>query len=966
MKKRRKLISVFMILCITISSIWADFSYAEEGDIVKPTIVYNENEVLPDSNIQKIGTYPQTGGNVYLATLPNGAQPKTITWAINEKSKKGIILRGVCCGEPAYKAVKAADKTIGLTDISTSVFSEENYLIDTQFTEASADYDNLGKVDYYACLNSFQLNDNVVIPTENVKGFMCVSVGTLVSTADLVSYVILQIPSETGTETVNKTTLSAIISDATAIRNSEIYYTEDDRYNGTDTSINGFWTDFQTALDSASGIYENPYAKQEEVDAAASDLTSAAVKLIPKANINATALYEELEISNAKDESDYTEITWSDFEPARTTAQAIFAELFDNEGNPTEYNSATVGTAAADVTAAVENLKTAREGLCRVSESQGFSGTVESTRTKVKTLKEMIDRNPLQEEDYTTESWNAYQEALTAAETVPVLTGTAADETTVNNYKAAYATLYQAYYCGFQPVGEITVTLSWIDRITSKAYKGEVTLQGDCSLNTALTQKELVVSHPGDQENIYINGVSLDSRYSNADNRSADGSPHQSLPDLSDIVLHPGDKVSVLWNASPETLQSPTMFGGKAEFWQYEDSLKEASFSQTDGITVEAGSPFILEVKEAQSAFDAGQILVPADEMSLYASDVTDSAVGICPEQNPVITDGEKVTTDADGKATFALYEEGWHLVAAFDMRNDIMGDLVQYPKDAVQTKGTYYSVNSGALVWVHVTEASDPAAVKADLKAKLDEVYEAYPESIFRARDWTTLKTEYDTAAAGIADAVTIGEAYRAQKTGILAIKEIQKNTLNENRQNIATLREKLSRLPDDKALINQSVAGLVDSCIVSYNGLSDYQKTRLSTVEIEKCEMLIAAKEDGLPDAVAYNLSYEIKADTDEAETAIEDMIQYLQDHNTIKWWGQDQDTMSEDLGSAANQAKDDADKLLQFNANIGTQNAKTAEPVVRIALPIDVGQYAYLLVREDSGHCITGTSGAAWDDF
>ena len=125
----------------------------------------------------------------------------------------------------------------------------------------------------------------------------------------------------------------------------------------------------------------------------------------------------------------------------------------------------------------------------------------------------------------------------------------------------------------------------------------------------------------------------------------------------------------------------------------------------------------------------------------------------------------------------------------------------------------------------------------------------------------------------------------------------------------------------------------------------------------------MLIEAKVEGLPDAVAYNLSYEIKADTAEAEAAIGDMIQYLQDHNTIKWWRQNEDSMSEDLGSPANQQKDDVDKLLQFNVNIENKNSTTAEPNLRVQLPIDIGYYSYLHVREDEDHSITGTSGAAW---
>lgn len=760
-----------------------------------------------------------------------------------------------------------------------------------------------------------------------------------------------------GLKSADKTTISAIITDATTISNSGIYYTEDDHYNGIGTSKNGFWTDFQTVLTSASEINADKYAKQEDVDAAASNLTEAAVKLIPKDNINATDLYDELQTSNSKAEAEYTATSWSQFEAARTTAQAIFAKLYDADKKPTEYNSSTTGTAVADVASATMALTAARENLCLASESSGYSSTVNSTKTKIETLKNIINRDFLKEADYTSASWAAYQAALTAADAAPVLTGTSADQTAVNNYKAAYVALYKAYYSGLQPAGKITVGLAWNDRIASKAYRGEVTLSGDYSLAAVLTQKGLTVSHPGGRKYVYINDVYIDNNYGRGDDTSGN---------TPDIVLHPGDRVSILWNTMPETLQSPTIVNdAPAEFWQYKDCLKVPSFAQQDGVAVEAGKPLTLGVNEVLSAFDADRKSVPAEGLSLYVGDIKSSAEGTC-TVTPVAIDGKSVTTNKDGNATVVFYEEGWHLVAAYDMRSDIKGDLVQWPEGADQKAGTYYSANSGTLIWVHVTASSDPAVVKAGLKTKLDTVYGEYPENYFRPEDWSPLKTAYDTAVAGISSAASIGEAYQAQQVAIVAIKKVQNHTTNENTANLEILRGYLDKLPDNKALLSQSVANLVDSSINTYNGLSDYQKTRMTTVEIEKCEMLIQEKAEGLPAAKSYNLSYEIKADTPEATAAIEDMIQYLQDNNTIKDWNQkDPDTgnntQSEDLGSVSNQKKDDADKLLQFDIN-GIKNQNAADPVVQVGLPVDMGKYAYLLVRQDEDHCIT-TTGAAW---
>lgn len=800
-----------------------------------------------------------------------------------------------------------------------------------------------------------------------------------------VDYMVVEVTA-TGAE---KGSLRDLLADVPDPETDTKYYHDVDRYNGNPNDtispsaiIKGFWASLFSVggpLENAKDVEENPASTQDEVDQATIDLTAAIAKLIPTTNINATALYEELQTSNELEEDDYTAVSWPGFEAARTTAQAIFTNLFDDDGNPTEYNSSTEGTAAADVTSATAALTAAREILLLASDSSSYSSTVSSTKTKINTLKEIISRNSLKKSDYTDDSWSDYQEALAAAATAPVLTGTPADTAAVDAYKAAYAALYNAYYCGLQPKEEITIDLTWNDRITSKAYKGEVKLQGDCSLAAALAQKDLNVSHVGYDEHVYINGVYLDSRYSCVVITSLT----KSLPDLSDIILHPGDQVSIIWNNSLSSTMSPTLGETIAQFWQYEDSLKVSGFIQEDGISVEEGKPLNLDTTEVLSAFDGDGASEPAECLTLYVSGPMSSTGGACTVTTAAV-DGESVTTGSDGSAALTLYEEGWYLVGAYDIRGDIKGNIPG-AGDNSPTAGTYYSVKSGALIWVHVTASSDPAAVKADLKDKLDEVYEAYPESYFRnepctyyppewptaeegepkigdLNSWPNLKAAYDKAAAGIAAAETIGEAYQAQQTGIVTIKAIRDDTTNENTQRLAILRDYLSRLPDDSKLITQSIAGLAGDCAKLYDSLSGYQYSRLSQMEIDKCEMVKAAAKE-LPAEQTYNLTYEISADTADVVTAIEDMIQYLQDHNTIKKWGESpKDIQYQDFGLPGNQGKPDSYRLLQFYTASDSNVYKVA-PDTRVLLNIDIGQYSYLLVREDPDHCITGTSGAAW---
>ena len=774
---------------------------------------------------------------------------------------------------------------------------------------------------------------------------------------------------------VDDSALQAIISDAP----TKGYYTSQDRYNGhptdtisTDDVPDSFWENMQSISSEAIGVYNNLSATQSQVDDAASELTAAINKLIPIININATALYEELQLSNLKAEEDYTAATWSDFETARTAAQNILAQLYDADGNPTEYNSSTDGTAAADVVSATEGLTAARENLCLKSVSFRYSSTVNKINEKVNKLIKIINQKPLIKEDYTAASWSAYQAALAAAQEAPTLNGTAADEAAVNHYKAAYAALYDAYYSGLQPSAEqITVALNWIDRIESKAYKGTVELQAGDSIEDMLEQKGLAISHAGYRQHIYLNGVYLD------ESNRAGTEPTKRLPDLSTIILHPGDRISVSWNIMPESTQLPSIGNPEANISQYEDDLKIDAFTQTDGITVEAGQKLTLEVTETRAAFGLARQTVQAEGLSLYSSIQQESRGALCQTAQPVVIDGQAVVTDTEGTAEAAFYEEGWYLVGAYDTRTDIKGNI---PNTAAgdPTKGTYYSVKSGALIWVHVTASSNPSAVKASLKAQLDSVYKEYPESYFRVEplyglkpeeigalnSWTNLKAYYDTAVSAISAAATIGEAYQAQKTGIQEIKNIQEDATNENIKLVADLRECLSRLPEDSALITTSIKSLVDDVVELYGTkLSDYQKTRLTTAEQELCSfvMNLAAQEGGLPAGQGFDLTYEIKADTADAVAAIEDMIGYLQSNNTMKWWGQHESTKARDAWE--NQGNRDAKKLLYFYPNGSDTTIYQANPDTNVVVAFDVGQYAYLLVREDEDHSITGTVGSSW---
>lgn len=69
---------------------------------------------------------------------------------------------------------------------------------------------------------------------------------------------------------------------------------------------------------------------------------------------------------------------------------------------------------------------------------------------------------------------------------------------------------------------------------------------------------------------------------------------------------------------------------------------------------------------------------------------------------------------------------------------------------------------------------------MRADLKATLDKVYNAYPKKIFGDDAWADIEKAYKAAVATLNDlTATTGEAYLAQQTAIRFIQSKQTETV-------------------------------------------------------------------------------------------------------------------------------------------------------------------------------------------
>ena len=682
------------------------------------------------------------------------------------------------------------------------------------------------------------------------------------------------------------TQLDALIKSAP----TDGYYTENDRYNAKTkaTSKKSFWAEYQSALTAAHAANVST-STQAKVDSALKNLQAAMANLIPTTQVNPTTLYETLNRYTGvfyENSTSYTPDTWAAFDAARTAGHALLDGLFDENGNATAANTAEkqseIDAAAAALTKAAENLY--NNGMVTANKK-----TIEQINTFLPDLLALA--NTVKQSDYTAESWAAFAAALTAARNAkaPVLTETKADDAAVAAYKKAYEDLYQQFYYGLTPVGEITVSLTYLD--PEKARQGDgagsragaaqqVTLSGDYSLYAAvdsLKNKPDRIIWP--YAKIFINGVYVTKCYLNQESFDWEG---QGVSQK--LRLHPGDTVVVDLNLDPQSELQPTYGSSSAELWQYIDSIKTSQFVQSNGLEVKAGEPFTLTVQQAKAALGRSRTVEAGANMTLFISDMAETPSDNHPTAKQLTQNEKAVITDADGSASVTLYREGWYLIAAYDLREDEKGNIDNSSDGSCPSyAGKYYSANSGTAIWVHVNTPDDLSAVKNTLQSQLDKAYAAYAENYFRPAVWSELKSAYDTGTAAIKAAATSGSASDAQQTAIETIRRLQNNTTAENKQNLTTFRTELNKLPDDASLLSAGVKSTVDNLIACYEGMSDYQRRQLTGVEQTKYNSIkaFADTHKTFPEDKAFKLTVNVVGDTDEVTAALNDMTKYLREH-------------------------------------------------------------------------------------
>ena len=691
-------------------------------------------------------------------------------------------------------------------------------------------------------------------------------------------YYMLLLEWEKGAELTDeqKKPLTGLLATVTG-ENEQNWYQSGDRYNAKTkaTSEKGFWTDFTAANGpraKAQKVLETA-TKEEQITTAVADLTAAIDNLIPTTQLNPTRLYEA--VKQGKGYTDewfesFTENSVVKYKAKLAEAEEYLNSLFDAEGNPTAEN-------------VPENQKKADNYMSRILVSTEGLGQAQDHQ---KTVNALLKQYPMTVNNgvYTEASWNAFVAARDAAKDYfakyPATEEGYSSTPGTPQYSKLTKNLLQAVY-GLTPLAEqITVTLIYTDdyhlRVPdskktdpagNKSGTQTVTLTsgatiGDLLSKTGYTYRETSDSNDFEgghysQNKLLVNGVILNGVVQ----------PESYTSDTS-YVLRDGDVVQFVhmdwpsfeFNYIYRDAPSWVALGNKLKVMRFGGaSAQTAKTGVETTVTVEATSAHLWTYNGFYSAYAGAEIAVygPRNEDGTY------------PEK--AILTGK--LTDAAGQASFKLYNEGVYLVTAFESHEN-------------DSSSGYYpsAVVAAPYLELTVTANEDGAGIKADLKAELDKVYKAYPESYFRPETWEKLKAAYDAAAAILTDADSaVSAAYDAQKSAIKEIKGYQAATTAENEKTLTNFRTALDKLPDNTALLTAGVKSTVDELIGCYEGMSDYQRKQLTGAEKAKYDKIeaFADANETFPADKQYNLKLNVVADTPEATAALNDMVTYLREH-------------------------------------------------------------------------------------
>lgn len=660
------------------------------------------------------------------------------------------------------------------------------------------------------------------------------------------------------------------------------YYLTNDRYNGkesdTISSKNGsFWAEF-TAVNGPRAKAQNVLdtaTTEDQITAAVAELETAISKLIPASQLNATYLYETLQQYNYGEEylENCTVPSAQGFRAVRSEAQNYFNTLFNADGSATGVNIALNQKTADDYADALKNYTLV------------FNDQVDEAKVNLRTIQALAKRYAMTENGgkYTEESWTAFEAAREAATDYAAKHSVSEyiSDAEVKQYAALTREFLSAAYRLTSASNTVTVTFSYtddlhlrvpnpndpynqmVDPVGNKPQIQTVTLDRGATLADLWTTTGYKPSRSyyGVSEysvwHTFVNGTMLYGVTPGAKQDLADNS----------YVLKDGDKIQLTHMDWPSYTFN-YIYRAAVDWTSMTSSLAALRFKETGAQNVGAGEAATLTVERTSAhlwTYTGSYSSYEGATIAAYGPQKD----GSYPE-TPILSE---TTSDASGSVSFKLYQEGKYLITAYDARaND-------------EDSAIFYSGTVAApYLELTVGDATQPDAVRADLKAALDKVYNAYPKKIFGDDTWAEIEAAYKAAVATLNDSTaTTGEAYLAQQAAIRTIQSKQTETLQANKTALETFRTNLNKLPDDvnKITDSASVKEAATTLIQCYTSMNSYQRSQLTNSEKAKYDKIKAymdANGASLPKAETYKLTLNVVGDSDESTAALNAMIDDL----------------------------------------------------------------------------------------
>lgn len=664
------------------------------------------------------------------------------------------------------------------------------------------------------------------------------------------------------------------------------YYLTNDRYNGkesdTISSKNGsFWAAFTAAngpRSKAQNILDTA-TTEDQITAAVAELETAISKLIPTSQLNATYLYETLQQYNYGEEylENCTVPSAQGFRAVRSEAQNYFDTLFNSDGSATSVNIAANQKTADDYADALKNYTLV------------FNDQVDEAKVNLRTIQALAKRYAMTENGgkYTEESWTAFEAAREAATDYAAKHSVSEyiSDAEVKQYAALTRNFLSAAYGLTSASDTVTVTFSYtddlhlrvpnpndpynqmVDPVGNKPQIQTVTLDRGATLADLWTKTGYKPSRSyyGVSEysvwHTFVNGTMFYGVTPGAKQDLADDS----------YVLKDGDKIQLTHMDWPSYTFN-YIYRAAVDWTSMTNSLAALRFKETGAQNVGAGEAATLTVERTSAhlwTYTGSYSPYEGATIAAYGPQNTD---GSYPD-TPILSE---TTSDASGSVSFKLYQEGKYLVTAYDARaND-------------EDSALFYSGTVAApYLELKVGVAEQPDAVRAELKAKLDAVYNAYPKKIFGDDTWAEIEAAYKAAVATLNDSTaTTGEAYLAQQAAIRTIQSKQTETIQANKTALETFRTNLNKLPDDvnKITASASVKEAATTLIQCYTSMNSYQRSQLTNSEkakYDKIKVYMDEKGEKLPEAETYELTLNVVGDSDESTAALNAMIDDLRNN-------------------------------------------------------------------------------------